>query len=525
MQIAAVIAQKLRGLSGWRRAALAALLGAISASAHAPSYILPALFMLSALPWLLAGAATKRAAFAIGWWFGFGMLTAGLYWISNALLVDSAKTAWLLPFAAAGLPSVLAIFYGLATLATHMLRSVHGTPSALILAIFWMLAEWLRGHLFTGFPWNLAGYVWGFSDTLLQSTAYIGIYGLSFMTILAALCFSPLGLRSANKTAPWRPAIVTLSLFAVIWLAGNVRLNTLQPSLTGPMVRVVQGNVPQHQKWQNDHKARHISQYLQMTAAPPAAGDPPPRAVIWPETAMALFLNDSPEIRTAIGQVAPRDGFVLTGSVRAGTTATGRRQVWNSMFAIDADGQVRAVFDKFHLVPFGEYVPLKAWIPLPTIVESISGFSPGPGPRTLQLPGLPAFSPLICYEAIFPGQVRAKDGQPAALMINFTNDAWYGVSSGPYQHFVATQVRAIEEGVPLIRAANTGISALFDATGQVRARLGLNETGFFDVAIPAALQNPTLYAQLNDIPLFICLIVLFGWVVTRNWRGQTYTEG
>jgi apolipoprotein N-acyltransferase len=291
------------------------------------------------------------------------------------------------------------------------------------------------------------------------------------------------------------------------------------------MVRVVQGNVPQHQKWQNDHKARHISQYLQMTAAPPAAGDPPPRAVIWPETAMALFLNDSPEIRTAIGQVAPRDGFVLTGSVRAGTTATGRRQVWNSMFAIDADGQVRAVFDKFHLVPFGEYVPLKAWIPLPTIVESISGFSPGPGPRTLQLPGLPAFSPLICYEAIFPGQVRAKDGQPAALMINFTNDAWYGVSSGPYQHFVATQVRAIEEGVPLIRAANTGISALFDATGQVRARLGLNETGFFDVAIPAALQNPTLYAQLNDIPLFICLIVLFGWVVTRNWRGQTYTEG
>jgi apolipoprotein N-acyltransferase len=143
----------------------------------------------------------------------------------------------------------------------------------------------------------------------------------------------------------------------------------------------------------------------------------------------------------------------------------------------------------------------------------------------LQLPGLPAFSPLICYEAIFPGHVRAKDGQPAALMINFTNDAWYGVSSGPYQHFVATQVRAIEEGVPLIRAANTGISALFDATGQVRARLGLNETGFFDVAIPAALQNPTLYAQLNDIPLFICLIVLFGWVVTRNWRGQTYTEG
>ena len=537
MHIALSAAQKLAELRGWRRSGLAFLLGAISASAQAPTFILPALLVMSALPWLLAGAKNKRTAFAIGWWFGFGMLTAGLYWISNALLVDSAKTAWLVPFAAAGLPSVLALFYGLATLFTYLLRPPQSRPSTLYLAGFWLAAEWLRGHLFTGFPWNLTGYAWGFSDIPLQITAYIGIYGLSFLTILAALSLSALGNPTGNLSGGalghagnnrmhcWRPAIITGVMVVLICGAGSVRLSMLASPLTGPVVRVVQGNVPQHQKWQHDQKTGHISRYLQMTSEAPADGGANPIAVIWPETAVAVFLNESPDIRAAIGQAAPKQGFVLTGSIRVKRTGSDASHVWNSVFAIDEQGQTRAVFDKFHLVPFGEYVPLKEWLPLSPIVDSISGFTAGKGPRTLELPGMPAFSPLICYEAIFAGQVRAKTDPAASLMINFTNDAWYGVSSGPYQHLLATQVRAIEEGVPLIRAANTGISAIFDSLGRVQSQLPLNQAGFFDSPIPAALQKPTLYTQIGDLPVLFGLLVLFGWGGIRARRDQTYTQG
>ena len=309
------LASGLAALRGWRRALVAGGLGVLVASAQAPVYFLPVILTFSALPWLLAGAQGGRAAFAIGWWFGFGMLTAGLYWISNALLVDSARHAWLVPFAAAGLPAVLAVYYGLATWLTHMLVRRGGSP-VIILAASWAAGDWLRGTLFTGFPWNLTGYVWAFSEIPLQATAFIGSYGLSLLTVWIGLALAPLGRTPAAPAARWRAPLLAGAALVVLWAGGAARLAHVTVGATEHAVRVVQGNVPQRDKWRGPLKADHIARYLAMTTAPGADGGPPPAVTIWPETAMALFLNEAPALRAAIGRAVAANGSVLTGTVR-----------------------------------------------------------------------------------------------------------------------------------------------------------------------------------------------------------------
>ena len=508
MRALTALAGRLAALTGWRRAVVAGGLGVLVAGAQAPVYFLPAILAFSALPWLLTGAQNGRAAFAIGWWFGFGMLTAGLYWISNALLVDSARHAWLVPFAAAGLPAVLAVYYGAATWLTHALARRGGAP-VIILAASWAIAEWLRGNLFTGFPWNLTGYVWAFSEIPLQATAFIGSYGLGLVTLCVGFALAPLGMAPPGPQR-WYGPLAAAATLALLWAGGSLRLAEITVGPTEHTVRVVQGNVAQRDKWQGPLKADHIARYLAMTTAPGADGRPPPPVAIWPETAMALFLNEAPALRAAMGRAVAANGSVLTGTVRvarpspAGSDAPS--EIWNSVYAIDGGGAVRAIYDKFHLVPFGEYLPFQDWLPFLPVAALRTGFSAGPGPQTLTAPGLPPFSPLICYEIIFPGAVRAPDGPPPRLLINLTNDAWYGVSSGPYQHFATTRVRAVEEGLPVIRAANTGISALIDPLGRVKARLALNQTGHFDHAVPAALSAPTLYSRWGEV-LFLTAVI------------------
>lgn len=487
-------------LSGWRRYLTALLLGVLAAAALSPVDLTPVLAVsMSGLVWLEDGSASRRGALLLGWSFGFGFFVAGLYWIAAALFVDIARFWWLLPFAVIALPAGLALFSALALLVAHEARErfgLSGTPRILVLAAAWTVAEYARGHVLTGFPWNLLGYAWAGAFpgaiAVLQSAALFGIYGLSLVTALAAMLPARLGDLGGGRH--WA-ALAAALLVAVPGAGGAWRLmNAQHGTVPGVMLRLVQPSIPE--KLKNDPTAlRHnFLRLLELSAAP---GADRITDVIWPEAAAPPLLERYPELRQRIAEIVPRHGLLLTGAVRAEPlTGWPPRDIWNSLDVIDDKGAVIATYDKAHLVPFGEYVPLRGILPMDKIAPGIGDFSRGPGPRTLDLPGLPPVSPLICYEAIFPDAVIDPAHRPQWLL-NVTNDAWYGVSSGPFQHLAIARVRAIEEGMPLVRAANNGVSAVFDAYGRVKARLDLDAIGVIDAPLPSALP-PTWYEYARD---------------------------
>jgi apolipoprotein N-acyltransferase len=487
-------------LSGWRRYLVALLLGVLAAAALSPVDLTPVLAVsMSGLVWLEDGSASRRGALLLGWSFGFGFFVAGLYWIAAALFVDIARFWWLLPFAVIALPAGLALFSALALLATHEARErfrLTGTPRILVLAAAWAVAEYARGHVLTGFPWNLLGYAWAGAFpgaiAVLQSASVIGIYGLSLVTVLAAALPARLGDLSGGRH--WA-ALAAVLLVAIPGAGGAWRLmKAEQGTVPGVMLRLVQPSIPE--KLKNDPAAlrQNFLRLLELSAAP---GADRVTDVIWPEAAAPPLLERYPELRQRIAEIVPRHGLLLTGAVRAEPlSGWPPRDIWNSLDVLDDKGDVIATYDKAHLVPFGEYVPLRGILPMDKIAPSIGDFSRGPGPRTLDLPGLPPVSPLICYEVIFPDAVIDPAHRPQWLL-NVTNDAWYGVSSGPFQHLAIARVRAVEEGMPLVRAANNGVSAVFDAYGRVKARLDLDAIGAIDAPLPSALP-PTLYEYARD---------------------------
>ena len=501
-------------LSGWRRYGLAAALGAVGAAAlppvHAVFLLVPA---FTGLAWLIAGAGAlrnpARAAFAAGWWFGFGYFVAGLYWLSHALLTDPERFGWLVPIAVPGIAAGLALFTGAATLAVHLARA-RGVGLVLSLAAAWTVADWLRGVVLTGFPWNLVGTAWAYSDSMIQAAALTGIHGLGLLTVAVAAAPAVLdGVTEAPGHAR-RRAIRVLALAAtavvLVWAGGALRLGSAPPlgdaaaMVPGVQLRLVQANIFQNHKWRPDLRAANLSRHLSMTVAP---GFEEATHVIWPETAAPFFLTADAERRAAVAAVTPPGGLLITGAPRM---TEARDKIWNSLVAIDEAAAVVGVYDKFHLVPFGEYVPLQDWIGIAKLTQGAMGFSAGPGPLTLRLPGLPPVSPLICYEVIFPGRVLDAGDRPDWLL-NITNDAWFGISSGPYQHFAAARLRAVEEGLPLVRAANTGISAVVDPYGRVVAALGLGRRGVVDSPLPKPLTGLTPYAELGDWTLLLLLVV------------------
>lgn len=488
--------------------------GAVSALALPPIGFFPAFFTFSLLLGLLDRTETRFAAFRAGWAFAFGYHVAGLYWISNALLVDGDHFAWAIPFAAAGLPAVLAIYGGLAALLYRMLRP-NGWLKLPVLAASWTLAELLRGYIATGFPWNLPSSAWAFSDALMQPLAIFGAYGYSFFVLLFAL--APYALLGRGGTKGLR-AIGAVSLVLPVLFAGYGawRLSDA-PGLpsNGLVVRIVQGNVPQRDKWRADLLRAHLAKYASMTRAtsamvrPEGFEDmPPPGLVIWPETAVPYSLNREPEFSRALASLLPPGGVLMTGApIREAAGPGEPDRSYNALVALDKSGRIVARHDKFHLVPFGEYVPFSDWLPLGPIVKKGSGFTPGKGPADLAVPGLPPVGALICYEIIFPGEVIDPDGPRPKMLVNVTNDAWFGVSSGPYQHLAAARMRAIEEGIPVFRAANTGVSAVVDSYGRVVASLPLDTTGSIDSPLPPTVAIVPLYARLRET-LTIILIAL-----------------
>ena len=494
------------------RYGLSFFLGAVAAFGLAPFYLL---FLLvpafTGLLWLVYGATRTRGAFAVAWWFGVGHFSFGLYWIANALLTDAARFGWLVPFAILGLSGGLAIFPGLAGLAARRLcggneaSGIGGVGRVLVFAALWTGFEWLRGWLFTGFPWNLMGSVWAGSDEMMQAGAVTGIYGLSLLAVAAAAM--PATLVSAGG---WggnvRPTVLAAALLVLVWGGGMARLlgadalgeNTV-PDIR---LRLVQPNIEQRNKWKADLRIPNLKEQIRMSAA--VTTGPAPTHVIWSETAATYFLSNDMAVRKAMAEATPKGGLIITGALRAERGEGQPYRVWNSLFAVNDNGDIVGTYDKHHLVPFGEYMPFRGIFGLEKLTAGTADFTPGPGPQTLRLSGLPPVSPLICYEVIFPGNVVDAADRPQWI-VNVTNDAWYGISTGPYQHFDAARFRAVEEGLPLVRVANTGISGVIDAYGRVVKRLDLGERGTLDSALPKAL-SATPYSRYGNILAFLLII-------------------
>ncbi|HXR86526.1 MAG TPA: apolipoprotein N-acyltransferase [Stellaceae bacterium] len=497
----------LASLTRWHRHLAALLLGALAAASLPPVDMTPVLLIsFPGLVWLTDGNTGYRSAFALGWSFGFGFFIAGLYWIAAALFVHIAQFWWLVPFAVAGVPAGLAIFAGTALLVSHALcRALRlgGTGRVLALVFCWCGAEWLRGHILTGFPWNLMGYAWSGAFpggiAMLQFASLAGIYGLSLLTVLAVSLPARLGDFSGRRALALFAAGLLIALPAG-W--GAYRLANGHPGdVAGVNLRLVQPSIPQTMKQDPSALLANFRRLFALSTSPASAT---PTAIIWPEDAAPPFLDRDGGARQALAQATPQNGYIITGTTRTDPAPEAPTHVWNSLVAVDHEGNIRASYDKFHLVPFGEYVPLRGFLPMQKITPGAIDFSAGPGPRTIALPGLPPFSPLICYEAIFPGAVVDPAHRPDWLL-NITDDAWYGFTSGPFQHLAIARLRAIEEGLPLARAGDNGVSAMFDPYGRVTARLALNDVGVLDVPLPQPLP-PTLYSRVGDIPFFAAML-------------------
>jgi apolipoprotein N-acyltransferase len=465
-----------------------------------------------ALPVLLQSMdATRgvRAAFGLGWLAGTGYFAGTLFWIVEPFFVDPERHGWMAPFALAGLAGGLALFWAAAFAVARAFWSASWTR-VVLLASVWTLAEMARSYVLTGFPWALVGYAW-VETPVIQVAALIGPHLLGFLTLIAGLL---------PGLGALRPAALAVGLVSAGWAWGVWQLSLPLPERVPPVVvRLVQPNAEQRQKWDPERAAEFHRRLLAATAAPGA-----PDATIWPETAVPFVLDTAPEAQAELAAAAGPEGRVILG-IRRVEQRAGGTDWFNSLAVLAPDGTALVAYDKHHLVPFGEYVPLARQVGrlgLPGVGPlTQTGFAAGPGPRLVSVPGLPPFLPLICYEAIFPQGFRAPGGR-ADWLVQVTNDAWFGQVSGPYQHLDQARVRAIEQGLPLARAANTGISAMIDPRGRVLARLPLGTAGYLDADLPAALPAP-LYARTGDILGLIALMTL-ATLTVFNFRNGISTK-
>ena len=481
-------------LTSWRAAGVAFLAGALAALAMPPLYWLPlAVLGVVAFVWLWDTAPGPRSALLRGWAWGTGHFAVGSYWIVEAFFVPPADYALLGPPIVIGLAALLGFFPAMAAGAAKWVAlrwlSVGGRYCRLLLlAIAWTIAEWLRGHLFTGYSWNPLGHVWAFATPLLQGAALFGVYGLGLLTFLIL----------AAPAAGWRASLLALVVAGAAGFAGQSAMTPIDTP-DGPLVRLVQPNTLQAEKWRPELRMQHMAKLVEMSRRPGFDGL---AAVIWPETAPPFIVEPGSSALEYMATAVPPGGYLLTGAARG--TRNREDGVWNSLLVIDAAGAIVATYDKVHLVPLGEYIPFhKQLAPVSGFIGRGS-FEVGESRVTLDLPRLPSFSPIICYEVIFPAAVTGPGARPRWLL-NVTNDAWFGLSSGPYQHLASARLRAVEEGLPMLRAANTGVTAVIDAYGRVLAALDMQQEGVLDHRIPPA-REPTPYGRWGDATLIFLLL-------------------
>jgi apolipoprotein N-acyltransferase len=543
------VARLVQTATGWRRAGLAFGAGSISTLAFAPYFAWPILFLtFPVLVWLLDGAAVSarpRRAAAIGlWWFAFGYFFFGLIWIGEAFLVEAEIFAWLLPFAVTALPAGLALFWACAGAvmagfwvgpareggAARELGDDRGAmvvSRVALLAVGIGLAEYGRGTLFTGLPWNVPGIALTYPLALMQSAGVFGIYGLTVWAVwlfaLPAVLLARRQSRPSKQTAGLIAGLVVLPL-AVAFALGTWRLAAPpSPPLANVKVRIVQPSVPQRDKWIGAKQAAIFADHLDLSRRD-ASGRRDDLAgithVIWPEAAMPFGPLAHPEALAAIGQMLPAGVTLLAGALRSEGEG-GERRAYNSLLVLGAGGALVGLYDKIHLVPFGEYLPFQSAleaIGLQSLTRQRGGFARGDSPkRLLAVPGLPLVGPMICYEAIFPGETGSGSGQRAGLLVIVTNDGWFGNSTGPPQHFHQARIRAVEQGMSVLRAANNGVSAVVDPEGRVLASMTLNIRGSIESNVLEARGKP-LYALYGDSIFAILLFSFCVILLALRWR-------
>lgn len=485
-------------LSGWRlwqRMLLAAALGVIGALGLAPTSIWVAtVSALLAVPALFQASRSRTEAALTGWAFATGYFGYALLWIVEPFLIDIARHGWMAPFALIFMAGGLALFWAAAFgLAAMPWRTAERRTWLLILSLG--IAEFARGYVLTGFPWAGLAQVWVETDAVLL-LAWIGPNGLAVLTLLAVL---PPG--SALARGMGGSALLLRCIPAMAFGLAILAVDAIRPEVesTGKRVRLVQPNAPQHQKWDPDWYPVFLARQLRFTAE-----GPEPDLVVWPESSLPYWLDGAGPALEEIATAA-RGAPVVVGVNRAEGT-----RIFNSLAVVTPEGVADPVYDKHHLVPFGEYVPfgdvLESFGISGFAARSGQGFSPGPGPDVLRIPGIGVAVPLICYEAVFPQDVNAVPGRPD-LLLQATNDAWFGTWSGPYQHLAQARMRAVEQGLPMVRAANTGVSAMIDPLGRITAALPLNKAGYLDAELPLPL-NPTVYSQTGDLPLLMAMLIL-----------------
>ena len=508
---------------GWSRRGLAFLAGACGALALEPVGFLPAMAASLILAvWLLDGCAGQRAgaglaaraepflaAAGVGWWWGFGYFLAGLWWLGTAMLVEPDQFAWALPLATLGMPAALALFPALGFAFARLLWSSDALR-VLALAVGLGGAEWLRGHVLTGFPWNDVGMAFATVPALAQSASFIGLYGLDLAAI--AILAAPATLIDAPGKGARRPyLIVAVALLALMTLGGAWRLWTNPTSFVpDTALRLMQPNLAQDAKFRPENGDAILAHYLELSdraTGPERRGVVDATHVIWPESAFPYVVTRRPK---ALGEIARalQGKILITGAARA-EEGDGRTKLFNAIDVLDGVRLVSA-YDKIHLVPFGEYLPLDGLLRPFGVHHLVPGiWDVGRGPRRLSVPGLPPVAPLICYEAIFPAEAVAAGAPRPQWMLNVTNDGWFGRTSGPYQHFAQARLRAIEEGLPLVRVANTGVSAIVDPYGRVLQSLPLGVEGVIDGALPKAAP-PTFFARWGGLVFPVFWTALLG---------------
>ncbi len=516
------------------RCCLALLSGVLAAMAFQPiSWIFVLPVALPILIWLVHGGCSKRSAFLFGWMFGLGFFAVGLYWIGHAFMVHEHRHGFLAIPAVFGLAAALGLYIGTAAVIykTLIAENVISGGSVLLFSSLWTLAEWVRGWAFTGFPWNLVGTAWTVSVEMMQIAAFGGVYLLSFLTVFCSALIAVLAADGAKPQDRLLGALVPgLIVGCLVFALGSLRIENSSPTFVEDVrLRLVQPNIPQKEKWAPHLRAQHVSRQLAMSLEPRPEGEPPTH-IIWAETAVPYVLSGSSELVSLLARAAPSEGALITGAVRTETDPRADEpttRYWNSLFVVGPERLVLANYDKAHLVPFGEYMPFSDYLPVEKMTFGAGNFSAGPARQTLLIRGLPPVSMLICYEIIFPGRVIADSGPKPDWILNATNDAWYGLSPGPYQHFASAIVRAVEEGLPVVRVANTGISAVIDGYGQVGAQLPLGAEGVLDARLPLPLA-PTVFSTWGNTPTIIILLLLCagsGWNLRQSGPSRDSGAG
>ncbi len=469
------------------------LLGYLSSFSFAPYFYIPFLIVgLGVLMFLMNLETLKKKTTFLAFAFGAGLGVGSLNWICNALLVDGGAYQFLIPIVLVG----LALFMGLFFMLPALCSSFFKTPVSrwLSFGAFFVFFEWVRSWLFTGFPWNLIGNIWTFSPPVLQTASLVGVYGLSLLTVLL---FSSVGLFPKK-----RYFVVLFFVFGILFLGGAFHIyESPKEMVWGVQLRLVQPNIAQSLKWDPLRAEENFSTLISLSRQ----NNDKITHVIWPESAMPYYPEIDEAARLRLMSAVRQGGTLLTGALRV--VDLKKRQLANSLFVFDHLSNIQGYYDKSHLVPFGEYVPFRKVLKIDKIVPIPSDFNKGKGVRTMYIPKAPPVSPLICYEVIFPSEVVDKSKRPEWIL-NLTNDGWYGISAGPYQHLSIAQMRAVEEGLPLVRATNNGVSAVINPYGEIVASLPLGEKGVLDSPLPRAGKKTFYSIYGNKIPLTLVLIIL-----------------